>query len=261
MINKKTILAIFIAINAALLPATAQLQDELQQMQNNASSTSVKPEALDRMVNRLRDVQTNNDREEQLLMDTHKAISNGYAINNHFKPAYREFAVYLDLKEKQTEKKFSTVVNEAKHRIDEKAGKLDSEVDATRKAADELKNSAARYTNARFVYKKFFSAAIIVLSVLFGFSLFRSGLRLLNMRSETTEKRIKIVEMHRIALIGKLVAGNESGISAMINDQQLVTTDLLKRLELLKQSSTVSTDQKTLEALQRLSAALKRIAS
>ncbi|MEY4593997.1 MAG: hypothetical protein RIQ47_407, partial [Bacteroidota bacterium] len=89
--------------------------------------------------------------------------------------------------------------------------KLDQEEQSTREEAADLLSSSERFNTSTYVYKKFFSLGIIVLTILFAISLVRSGMRLLNMKKETEVEKSKILELHRLAVAGKLVEGNTEG--------------------------------------------------
>ena len=68
----------------------SQTAEELQQINAGAKVIYVKAESLDQLMIRLRPFENNLPAgQESLMMDTYRTIANGYAVNNHFKQAYR----------------------------------------------------------------------------------------------------------------------------------------------------------------------------
>lgn len=186
----------------------AQSMEELKSMKAKAEYVGTRPEDLDRMVQQLRGFTPTTSEEREALQELRRSISSSYAANNHYRPAYREYLNYLSIKEEGFRNDRQSALEAKNAALQSRLEKIDQEQQSTRETADDLETSAARYSSFRSNYKRFFSAAIIALSALFGLSLFRSGLRLRNMRSSTEESRTNLTDIHRVALLGKLSKGN-----------------------------------------------------
>lgn len=180
---------------------------ELEEISKLATSPAVKSNDLDRMANRLPDLDGISSSDERLLLDAYKAISDGYSSINHFRQAYLVYRRYLELKEIRFQREFGTTVEKAQSSVNQRAAALDEEVSATRSEADQLRNSAQNYKVVRTFYKRFSALAIITMTFIFAVMLVRSGIRLNNMRRETAEVRKRISGLHRNSSLGRLWKG------------------------------------------------------
>jgi len=82
----------------------------------------------------------------------------------------------------------------------------------------------------RSSFKKIFSTIIAVLSLLFAASLFRSGIKLKELRNETATNREKLMENHRIALLGSLAAGLREAMTSNNERIESAASELLAKL-------------------------------
>lgn len=208
---KKLILLLFILLISANIGRAEVDNMFMEEIRSKTASESTKPEDLDRLINRLRDTPANGALDFKNRTEAYKLISDGYAKRNHFRQAYTTYLKYLEIKEQHFSERIATAISGAQTAIAANQSKLDQEEQSTREEAADLLSSSERFNTSTYVYKKFFSLGIIVLTILFAISLVRSGMRLLNMKKETEVEKSKILELHRLAVAGKLVEGNTEG--------------------------------------------------
>jgi len=215
--SNKSLLFLFI-----LLLSVSSIRAEvdntfMEEIRSKTASEATKPEDLDRLINRLRDSPGNGSADYKNRFEAYRLISDSYAKRNHFRQAYSTYLKSLELKEQYFSERMTTAISAAQAAAAANKSKLDQEEQTTREEASDLMISSERFTTSTHVYKKFFSLGIIVLTILFAISLVRSGVRLMNMKKETEAEKTKILELHRLALAGKLVDGNIAGQQESLN--------------------------------------------
>lgn len=219
----------------------------MQEIQDKTSNAATKPEDLDRLMNRLRDMPTVPGADYRNQITAYQLISDAYAKRNHFRQAYTTYLQYLELKEQLFSERMTSAISAAQQSSSSRQSKLIEEESATREEAAELLTSAERFTTSTFVYKKFFSLGIIVLTIIFAIILVRSGVRLLNMKKESESVRKDILQLHRIALAGKLIPGNRDGQQASIKSIQQSVMESADEISSLNSAGQLQTFTKSLE--------------
>ena len=172
-------------------------------------------DSLDRVTSRLHYFDTNapsHDQQEK-LMEIYKAISNGYAVNSHYKTGYEAFSKYLSIKEKKLAAEKDAAIAKEKAQYDQKDKNDAAEVSTLEEQVKQLDGDTNGLITKRSLFKKIFSVIIAFLSLLFAYSLFRSGVKMKDLRNETQADRDKVMHNHRIALIGSFSDGLNATIT------------------------------------------------
>jgi hypothetical protein len=152
--------------------------------------------------------------QESKMLVAYKALSAGFAANVHYKQGYNVFQKYLRLKEKilATEKAAAITNLNNEYRLKDKADE-DKVVQLQNEVA-QLNMDAEGFISKRKGFKNIFSIVIVVLSMLFAASLFRSGVKLRNLNAETKANQDKLSENHRLSSLGYLSEGVPSTLIA-----------------------------------------------
>jgi len=219
----------------------------MDEIRNKTSSAVTKPEDLDRLLNRLRDTPLAEGADYRNKITAYQLISDSYAKRNHFRQAYTTYLQYLELKEQLFRERMTTAISTAQSSSESRQLKLTEEEKTTGEQADELLLSADRFTTSTFVYKKFFSLGIIVLTIIFAISLVRSGVRLLNMKKENEVVRNNILQLHRIALAGNLMEGNIAGNKDAVKSISQSSLEAARELSKLPTDTSLQSITKSLE--------------
>ena len=152
--------------------------------------------------------------QEAKMLVAYKALSSGFAANVHYKQGYNVFQKYLRLKEKilAREKAGAITALQNQYRMKDKAD--EDKVIQLQNEAAQLNLDAEGFISKRKGFKNIFSIIIVVLSMLFAASLFRSGVKLKNLNTETKTNQEKLAENHRLASLGYLAEGIPSALQA-----------------------------------------------
>lgn len=245
MSKKLTLLTIaFFGVSICLADIDTTFMQEIQDKTSNANT---KPEDLDRLMNRLRDTPTAPGTDYRNHINAYRLISDAYAKRNHFRQAYTTYLQYLELKEQLFQERMTSAIIAAQQSSSARQSKLIEEENATREEAADLLTSAERFNTSTFVYKKFFSLGIIVLTIIFAILLVRSGVRLLNMKKENESVRKDILQLHRIALAGKLIPGNSDGQLASIKSIKQSVMESANEISSLNSDVQLQTLTKSME--------------
>ncbi len=148
--------------------------------------------------------------QEVKLLEAFKALSNGFAANVHYKQGYTVFQKYLSLKEKILVRQKTEVITKLETEYQQKDKSDEDKAVSLQSAVQQLNLDTEGYISKRSGFKNAFSIIIVILSMLFAASLFRSGVRLKNLRNETKTNQNKLEENHRIATLGYLEEGIRS---------------------------------------------------
>ncbi len=152
--------------------------------------------------------------QEKKMMEAYKALSAGFAANVHFKQGYNVFQKYLNLKEKiMAEEKAGVIIGlQNEYRQMDKADE-DKVVNLQNEVA-QLNMDTEGFISKRSGFKNIFSIVIVALSVLFAASLFRSGVRLRSLNTQTKANQGIIKDNHRIVSLGYIGEGIPAALAA-----------------------------------------------
>ncbi|MEO8085441.1 MAG: hypothetical protein ABI763_01400 [Bacteroidota bacterium] len=145
--------------------------------------------------------------EEKKMLIAYKALSAGFAANVHYKQGYNVFQKYLALKEKILAREKAEEITKLQNDYSQKDKADEDKVVSLQNEVSQLNLDTEGFISKRSGFKNIFSIVIVVLSMLFAASLFRSGMRLKNLNSETKANQEKLAENHRLASLGYLADG------------------------------------------------------
>jgi C4-dicarboxylate-specific signal transduction histidine kinase len=145
--------------------------------------------------------------QETKMLVAYKALSAGFAANVHYKQGYNVFQKYLNLKEKILAREKATVIANLQKEYQQKDKADEDKVVSLQNEVAQLNMDTEGFISKRRGFKNIFSIVIVVLSMIFAASLFRSGVKLKNLNSETKNNQEKLAENHRLASLGYLSPG------------------------------------------------------
>lgn len=207
------IILAFVSLNVSAQDATAP---DLQQINASAKNTYIKVEALDKITQELKyfdDHQLTGKEQQQLLLETYRAVANGYSINNHFKQGYTIYIKYLSIKENYLAAEKAEAISKINQSIEEQQRKDADELIAMHNTVQQLQLDNENLETKRKSFKHLFSLIIIGLTVIFAFLLLQTGLKLNKIKHDLKAGRERLEKIHRIAVFGKL----KNGISFTFN--------------------------------------------
>ena len=145
--------------------------------------------------------------QEKKMMEAYKALSTGFAANVHYKQGYNVFQKYLNLKEKITAREKAGVIADLQNEYRQKDKADEDKVVNLQNEVAQLDMDTQGFISKRSGFKNIFSIIIVALSVLFAASLFRSGVRLRSLSTQTKANQDILKENLRIASLGYLSEG------------------------------------------------------
>jgi len=201
-------LLILILLSAIYSFSYGQGQAELQAINSKSKTIYIKAEALDQLMISLRPFENKHgDGIDTLLMDTYLTISKGYAENNHFKQGYEVYNKYLSYKIASLQLYKSKTIATAASSINTRRQKDNA-------AQLELQNSINQLTididdlgSDRSAFKKYFSLAIIILSLIFASMLVNYGIKFKNLKNTIKENKDSMLTNHRLGTLGRFAKG------------------------------------------------------
>jgi len=226
---KKTLL-IYILFAFIAMFASAQAPD-LDRIIANITVPAPPVEALDNAAIQLHyfDSIAPTPEQEAKMLVAYKALSAGFAANVHYKQGYNVFQKYLRLKEKILAVEKAGAIAKLQNEYKEKDKADEDKVVQLQNEVAQLNMDAEGFISKRKGFKNIFSIIIVVLSMLFAASLFRSGVKLRNLNAETKANQDKLAENHRLSSLGYLAEGIPSTLSS--NKEHITKTALeAKRL-------------------------------
>ena len=152
--------------------------------------------------------------QEVKMLEAYKALSAGFAANVHYKQGYNVFQKYLRLKEKILARQKAEVITKLQNEYQQKDKADEDKVVSLQNEVAQLNMDTENFISKRSGFKNIFSIVIVVLSMLFAGSLFRSGVRLKNLNTETKENQAKLAENHRLSSLGILAPGIPRSLKA-----------------------------------------------
>lgn len=152
--------------------------------------------------------------QEAKMLTAYKALSNGFAANVHYKQGYNVFQKYLNLKEKILAREKAAAITALQNDYRQKDKADEDKVIQLQNEAAQLNMDAEGFISKRKGFKNIFSIIIVVLSMIFAASLFRSGVKLKNLNEETKANQDKLAENHRLASLGYLSEGIPSSLES-----------------------------------------------
>ena len=186
----------------------AQDNYNIHEINASAKTQFIKPDALDRLMIRLRVVEKDLPADQDaLLIDTYKTIADQYIANNHYSQAYQVYSKCMDFKQESISRKFMNSIDSTKKNIEVRRLNDGTELMNLQNQVQELQIDNDLLVSKRINFKKYFSFVIIALSALFALILVRSALKLISIRSQLKENKEQMKSKHRIATLGFYVKG------------------------------------------------------
>ena len=200
----KNRIAIFILLCSVNI-SFAQAPD-LDRIITNITVTAPPVEALDQAAIQLHyfDSVTPTQEQETKMLQAYKALSAGFAANVHYKQGYNVFQKYLNLKEKILAREKAGVIARLQNEYLQKDKADEDSVVNLQREVSQLNMDTEALISRRSGFKNIFSIIIVVLTIIFAASLFRSGVRLKNLNAETKANQEKLAANHRLAALGYL---------------------------------------------------------
>jgi hypothetical protein len=231
---------------------------DLQQLNAAAKGQYVTVETLDRLQRNLRyfDEHPVPKDQQQLLLDTYRAIAAGYLANNHFKQGYGVYQKLLVLKESFLSTEKSEAITKANSHIEEIQRKDEDELAKVQNEIRQLETDSDYLQAKRKGFKKYFSFIIVTLTVVFAFLLLQAGLKLNKIKSELNAGRERLKTIHRIATLGKLKSGVLLSVNAALSAIKKLSEESSAQLEQLspgEKNGDVSNLRKHLNELKKVS--------
>ncbi|MCX6291872.1 MAG: hypothetical protein NT126_08920 [Bacteroidetes bacterium] len=216
------LLLLFISLKSASAqdPVVPAVPDLLQ-INTAAKNTYIKTESLDVLQQQLRYFDehpvTGKD-QQQLLLETYRAVTNGYSINNHFKQGYVVFQKYLSMKEGFLAMEKAEVIKKMNQNI---ANQEKSDGDAfvsIQNSVQQLQTDNENLVSKRKSFKHYFSLGIIALTVIFAFLLLQAAVKLNKTRHDLKTGRERLMTIHRVAVLGRLKDGASAAILTILRN-------------------------------------------
>ncbi|CAN5534583.1 hypothetical protein BH11BAC1_BH11BAC1_06250 [soil metagenome] len=163
--------------------------------------------------------------QEKKMLTAYKALSAGFAANVHYKQGYVVFQKYLTLKEKLLAREKAEVIAKLQndYRQNDKAD--EEKVVSLQNEVSQLNLDTEGFISKRSGFKNIFSIVIVVLSMLFAASLFRSGMRLKNLNTETKANQEKLAANHRLASLGYVADGIPGAFKTNLENVNKIASD------------------------------------
>jgi len=211
---KKTVFFLILFTGAAFI-ASAQAPD-LDRLIANITVAAPPVEALDNAAIQLHyfDSIAPTPEQESKMLVAYKALSAGFAANVHYKQGYNVFQKYIRLKEKILAREKAGAITSLQNEYRQKDKADEDKVIQLQNEVAQLNMDTEGFISKRKGFKNIFSIVIVVLSMLFAASLFRSGVRLRNLNAETKANQDKLAENHRMSSLGYLTEGVNSTLRA-----------------------------------------------
>jgi len=198
----------FVSLLFSTLLSKAQDNYNLDEINAAAKTQFIKPDALDRLMIRLRVVENNlPEGQDALLIETYKTITDQYIANNHYSQAYQVYSKCMDFKQASAARQFISRIDSTKKNIEIRRLNDGTELMNLQNQVQELQIDNDLLVSKRINFKKYFSFVIIALSALFALILVRSALKLISIRSQLKENKELMKSKHRIATLGFYVKG------------------------------------------------------
>ncbi len=210
MMHKRHYTSLLILFQLVFLAGTLNAQDNYSLVEINAAAKTqfIKPDALDRLMIRLRMIENNIPADQDaLLAETYKTIADQYIANNHYSQAYQVYEKCMNFKQGAVARKFISLIDSTKKNIEVRRTNDGTELMNLQNQVQELQIDNDLLVSKRINFKKYFSFVIIALSTLFALILVRSALKLINIRSRLKENKEMMKAQHRIATLGYFVKG------------------------------------------------------
>ncbi len=166
--------------------------------------------------------------EEKKMLIAYKALSAGFAANVHYKQGYNVFQKYLNLKEKILANEKAAVIAKLQAEYSKKDKADEDKVVSLQNEVAQLNLDAEGFISKRNGFKNIFSIVIVALSILFAASLFRTGVQIRSLSSETKTNQDKLAENHRIASLGYLAGGIPDALIANLSIVKKTTGEALQ---------------------------------
>ena len=211
------------------LSAAAQAPD-LDRLISTITVAAPPVEALDQAAIQLHyfdSVAPTADQETKMLV-AYKALSGGFAANVHYKQGYNVFQKYLSLKEKILAREKAALISKLQNEYMQKDKEDEDKVVQLKSEVAQLSLDTGGFISKRSGFKNIFSIIIVVLSMLFAASLFRSGVKLRKLNAETKENQEKLSDNHRLASLGYIAEGVPGSLKANIASLKKSAADALQ---------------------------------
>jgi C4-dicarboxylate-specific signal transduction histidine kinase len=246
----KKIFLTYILLACIATLASAQAPD-LDRIIANITVAAPPVEALDNAAIQLHyfDSIAPSPEQEAKMLVAYKALSAGFAANVHYKQGYNVFQKYLKLKEKILASEKASAITKLQNEYKEKDKADEDKVVQLQNEVSQLNMDAEGFISKRKGFKNIFSIIIVVLSMLFAASLFRSGVKLRNLNAETKANQDKLAENHRLSSLGYLAEGIPSTLTA---NKELVAKTAREAMQLASKGNAEAI-RKSLEDLSALS--------
>jgi hypothetical protein len=166
----------------------------------------------------------------QKMIEIYKAIANGFAVNFHFKQGYIAYQKSLALKEKKLAAEKAAAITQQNKQYEQQNSNDEQQVANLQATQQQLSHDIDSLISKRKSFKSIFSIIIAVLSLLFAASLFKSGIKLKDLKNETTANRDKLMQNHRIALLGSLATGVRQTMISNNEKVKAAVSELLAKL-------------------------------
>lgn len=218
---------------AILLASTGMLKaqaPDLDRLIANITVSAPPVEALDQAAIQLHyfdSVQPTPEQEAKML-EAYKALSSGFAANVHYKQGYNVFQKYLTLKEKILAREKAAVISRLQNEYQQKDKADEDKVVTLQNEVAQLNMDTEGFISKRSGFKNIFSIVIVVLSMIFAASLFRSGVKLKNLNAETKANQEKLAENHRLASLGYLSEGIPGAVTSNREALRKATSDAMQ---------------------------------
>src|SRR5215203_2677210 len=121
--------------------------------------------------------------QEVKMLTAYKALSAGFAANVHYKQGYNVFQKYIKLKEKILAREKAGAITSLQNEYQLKDKADEDKVVQLQNEVAQLNMDAESFISKRKGFKNIFSIIIVILSMLFAASLFRSGVKLKNLNA------------------------------------------------------------------------------
>ena len=205
---RKNVILILPLFLTMMVSAEAQVPD-LDRLIANITVAAPPVEALDQAAVQLHyfDSIAPTAEEEKKMLTAYKALSAGFAANVHYKQGYNVFLKYLNLKEKILAREKAGIIAGLQQEYHQKDKADEDKVVNLQNESSQLNMDAEGFISKRSGFKNIYSIIIVILSMLFAASLFRSGVKLRNLNAETKANQEKLSENHRVAALGYLAQG------------------------------------------------------
>ena len=217
MKKKGTLFALLISLSL-LVAAQESTVPDLASMNSTAKNPYIKVEAMDKLqqdLNYFNEHPVQGKEQQQLLLDTYRAIANAYSANNHYKQGYGVYQKYLALKEQFLSAEKTEDISTLVHRLEEEQSKDENELVSKQNEIQQLDLDNKYLDARRKAFKQYFSFGVIALTVLFSFLLLQAGLKLNKIRNDLKTGRERLKTIHRSATLGRL----KNGILQLTNHQ------------------------------------------